>query len=300
MAHICPMCSTEAHLGTIQCDGCKGWIHYVCTGLPSYALLLYNKTARKYVCSACVHSKYDDYPELIKAIEDHMSDQKKCLKDSQDSSFDELSDEMAYKSDSNETGTDKNQSKNSDKKGTSKRKTKTCKYAIRGTCKNKPDLCNFIHPKMCQKYVKKGNIGCNLGQKCSFFHPKLCHFSVKSEQCIKDFCPFFHLPGSLKKGPDADKAKVGLNHKSPSESIETVKSASPMNGQPSFLDELKEVKTCLIVFQKQQALQQQMLQNLALLVSQTVPAQNQRLTPGSIFSPQAQHILGMMTPQIQT
>ena len=45
---------------TIQCEECKNWIHYLCSGLPLYLLLCLASTTRKYTCETCTFGKYAD------------------------------------------------------------------------------------------------------------------------------------------------------------------------------------------------------------------------------------------------
>lgn len=44
---------------SIQCQDCKGWIHYVCTRLPAYQLYLYESTQRRFTCEFCTEMDDD-------------------------------------------------------------------------------------------------------------------------------------------------------------------------------------------------------------------------------------------------
>lgn len=45
---------------TIQCEECKTWVHYLCTGLPLYQLLCLAHTHRRFTCEKCCFEKFGD------------------------------------------------------------------------------------------------------------------------------------------------------------------------------------------------------------------------------------------------
>ena len=57
--------------------------------------------------------------------------------------------------------------------------------------------CYFQHPKICFKWQRNGSDkgGCKK-ENCSFLHPRLCIQSVRSRNCTKTKCNFFHLRGT--------------------------------------------------------------------------------------------------------
>ena len=57
----CGICGLKNDIKyTIQCEECKEWIHYNCTGLPLYQLLCLARTNRKFSCEKCCFEKYAD------------------------------------------------------------------------------------------------------------------------------------------------------------------------------------------------------------------------------------------------
>ena len=62
-----------------------------------------------------------------------------------------------------------------------------CRYYLQGQCKHgrKGVTCQYSHPKICLRYIKKGERGCNKDKSCKFVHPKLCHKSVSDKLCIR-------------------------------------------------------------------------------------------------------------------
>ena len=74
-----------------------------------------------------------------------------------------------------------------------------CKFYANGSCKYKHE-CRFDHPKMCNKFIKNGLLkkfnpaGCDA--KCNKFHPNACRDSLRSKECARDNCRFFHLKGT--------------------------------------------------------------------------------------------------------
>lgn len=57
----CSTCGLDKDMKhTIQCEECKNWIHFLCSGLPLYLLLCLAKTTRKYTCENCSFEKFSD------------------------------------------------------------------------------------------------------------------------------------------------------------------------------------------------------------------------------------------------
>ena len=54
---------------TIQCNDCSKWLHYYCSGLPTYQIEVFAKTNRKYTCKKCSVVKFCDDQEWSIACE---------------------------------------------------------------------------------------------------------------------------------------------------------------------------------------------------------------------------------------
>lgn len=67
---------------TIMCKDCKIWIHYACSGLPTYQILCFTKTNCKFTCEKCCLEKYEDL-QWIKEANEAMDRQskRKLIKD---------------------------------------------------------------------------------------------------------------------------------------------------------------------------------------------------------------------------
>ena len=67
-----------------------------------------------------------------------------------------------------------------------------CKFYRQGRCKHgisgkKDGLCQYKHPKVCQKFIANGpkaRRGCRQGENCRFFHPRLCNSSINALSCF--------------------------------------------------------------------------------------------------------------------
>ena len=76
-----------------------------------------------------------------------------------------------------------------------------CKFYQKGKCRHNEN-CRFEHPKICYKFrafgLKTDNEkGCE--SSCSFFHPNACKDSLKSKNCPREECRFYHLKGTKKE-----------------------------------------------------------------------------------------------------
>ena len=76
----------------------------------------------------------------------------------------------------------------------------TCYFYKLGKCKFGKE-CKKEHPKFCQKFINNGPIklntkGCD--NKCNNLHPIACRDSIKSIECVREKCRFYHLKGTKK------------------------------------------------------------------------------------------------------
>lgn len=105
-------------------------------------------------------------------------------------------------------GEDKNEDKqsgsrgtihpSSQEKGTKFNTENVCRFYKNGNCKFKKD-CRKEHPKFCQRFTKHGlkshNInGCD--SQCGLLHPNACRESLRSRECSRDQCNFYHIKGT--------------------------------------------------------------------------------------------------------
>ena len=78
--------------------------------------------------------------------------------------------------------------------------SKVCKFYRNGDCKFGAK-CRQEHPKFCKKFVKHGlkrhnQAGCD--SKCGKLHPNACRTSLRTKECDREKCKFFHIRGTVK------------------------------------------------------------------------------------------------------
>lgn len=73
-----------------------------------------------------------------------------------------------------------------------------CRFFKNGNCKFGKD-CRKEHPEICRKFKKHGLLrhnqnGCD--SKCGRLHPNACRNSLKTKECDRENCRFFHIKGT--------------------------------------------------------------------------------------------------------
>ena len=94
---------------------------------------------------------------------------------------------------------DQNKDENDETPVCQKYRRGTCPHGISGKTKVNNEICQFAHPKRCQKlciYGPHSEMGCNKGRECEFFHPILCRYALKYRRCINRQCRFTHIRGT--------------------------------------------------------------------------------------------------------
>ena len=79
-----------------------------------------------------------------------------------------------------------------------------CKFYKKGKCRYGKE-CRNEHPKFCKKFIKHGSLkfspqGCD--RKCGKPHPDACRDSLRTKECNRENCRFYHI-----KGTNARKAR---------------------------------------------------------------------------------------------
>jgi hypothetical protein len=85
--------------------------------------------------------------------------------------------------------------------------SKVCKFYRNGDCKFGAK-CRQEHPKFCKKFTKHGLLrhnqnGCD--SKCGKLHPNACRTSLRTRECDRESCRFYHIRGTkntFKPGPE--------------------------------------------------------------------------------------------------
>ena len=96
----------------------------------------------------------------------------------------------------------------------------------------------FEHPKFCQKFINNGPSksnpkGCD--SKCNNLHPIACRDSIKSRECARDKCRFYHLKGTKKpdtlSSPQVHSQSAPLTQGTSQPQIHSVQNAMSMQNQ---------------------------------------------------------------------
>ena len=204
----CLKCNAHCQLSSLKCSDCKMRVHYKCSELPIYFIIMLEHTQRKFTCFQCakkISLKYDEHFEAI-AVEIANDIQDKELEKYQKTTDREniskgISDtepsvtvngllingmdsptEIAEKKASDTlqlamTGNPKNSRKSSTISNEDVKTRPVCKYYLTGSCKHGKlgSNCRFQHPKFCPEFLTDGNglYGCR-AKNCGYFHPKIC------------------------------------------------------------------------------------------------------------------------------
>ena len=91
-----------------------------------------------------------------------------------------------------------------------------CRFYKNGNCKFGKE-CRMEHPKFCKKFTKNGLVkhnpqGCD--GKCGKLHPNACRESLRTKQCSRTDCRFYHIKGTevtKDKGPKQTRERENSN-----------------------------------------------------------------------------------------
>ena len=112
-----------------------------------------------------------------------------------------------------------------------------CYFYKLGKCRFGKE-CKKEHPKFCQKFINNGPSksnpkGCD--SKCNNLHPIACRDSIKSRECARDKCRFYHLKGTKKpdtlSSPQVHSQSAPLTQGTSQPQIHSVQNAMPMQNQ---------------------------------------------------------------------
>lgn len=191
MVAKCGHCELPCPVNAIKCAGnCKKWLHYACTNLPPYFLLVLEKETKSlYFCETCTLLKYQNAPIAVGKIETAIESQKQLA-----TSGEETNTETTNQTNTNETDEDHHD------EGEEETKKRICVHFAQGKCRygKQGEQCKYRHPEMCRKFIKDGVYGCKKGLNCNYFHPKLCRDSITYYQCNRRSCGYYHLVGTMR------------------------------------------------------------------------------------------------------
>ena len=66
----CCLCNDNESNLMIQCSDCRNWVHYRCSQLPAYQILVFTKKNRKYTCKNCFPLEKAEHEDLILVCSD--------------------------------------------------------------------------------------------------------------------------------------------------------------------------------------------------------------------------------------
>ena len=281
MSSNCPSCDlkVESDSNALQCRKCEKWIHYFCTQLPSYFIVLLAGSTITFICETCVglrfekdfvsrHLEVDEAVTALKLLRagatqtDHKTTPAKVVEDPPNPITSQSQSSPVIINETSDHQSRLPRSKPADVKS-------VCHFHLQGRCKNGRigTGCKYSHPNLCKKFILKGERGCSNGDKCRFTHPRLCVGSLKNNTCLRKKCFLYHVTGSSRpnlpknigaieklKTPHVQE-RIHLTSK-PTTSIDSPKQtyAEVLNGGSSFLDQLNEMKSqiqSLVIMQRQ-------------------------------------------------
>ena len=81
MEDNCPYCDcvVTSECKAFLCESCNKYVHYLCSELPTYSIMLLLKSQRKFICKSCVLAKYQDFPALPGELDTILATQRKKL-----------------------------------------------------------------------------------------------------------------------------------------------------------------------------------------------------------------------------
>ena len=281
MCSNCPSCDlkVESDSNALQCRKCEKWIHYFCTQLPSYFIVLLAGSTITFICETCVSLRFEkdfvsrhlEVEEAVTAVKllragatptDQQTTPEKVVQDPPNplNSQPQTSPVIVNETSDHQSGLSR--SKPVDVKS-------VCHFHLQGRCKHgrSGTGCKYSHPNLCKKFILKGERGCSNGDKCRFTHPRLCVGSLKNNTCHRKKCFLYHVTGSSRPNLPKNNREIGKlksTHvqdriNSTSEPITSKNStkqtyAEVVNGSSSFLDQLNEMKSqiqSLLIMQRQ-------------------------------------------------
>lgn len=188
--NICQVCDGDTAAECLKCRKCKKYTHYLCSELPTYAIVNFANTRSQYSCRNCVVAQFGQ--ELISEVVSVVK-KEQDIKAMDRSSSSTWSDERTNDLDDDTEGVGSPHPKPTTCQTPPRKSTKICSYYKRNKCKFglKGLDCPYTHPKLCNKYWIGGLDaikGCNKGANCKFFHPPICYGSESRRECLKAEC----------------------------------------------------------------------------------------------------------------
>ena len=215
MEDNCPYCDcvVTSECKALLCESCNKYVHYLCSELPTYSIMLLLKSQRKFICKSCVLAKYQDFPALPGELDTILATQRRKLSSdstgptaNMNNAVTQLETQSIKDNTGNHVDTDLtsdtviNISLDDLDLEPSLVTDTHCRYYLQGRCKHgrKGVTCQYSHPKICLRYIKKVERGCNKDKSCKFVHPKLCHKSVSDKLCLRKTCHYYHAVGTIR------------------------------------------------------------------------------------------------------
>ena len=183
----------ESDSNALQCRKCEKWIHYICTQLPSYFIVLLAGATITFICETCVGLRFEkdfvsrhlEVEEAVTALKllragatltDHQTTPAKVVQDQTTPAKVVQDPPIPINSKSHSSPVIINETCDH-QSGLSKSKAadvkSVCHFHLQGRCKHGRigTGCKYSHPNLCKKCILKGERGCSFGDKCRFPHP---------------------------------------------------------------------------------------------------------------------------------
>ena len=65
----CKKCKQQCKSASLMCNNCKSKIHYNCSEMPVYFIIMLQHSSRKYTCFECAKKVITNYDKHFEAVE---------------------------------------------------------------------------------------------------------------------------------------------------------------------------------------------------------------------------------------
>ena len=121
-----------------------------------------------------------------------------------------------------------------------------CRFYKNGKCKFGKE-CRKEHPEMCKKFRKHGLVKHNPGGcdgKCGKLHPNACRESLRSKECSRAECRFFHIKGTKNTNTQEEKKKESATTRQEKAQPDNQRNEIVfLQAQMEMMDAIKDLRT---------------------------------------------------------
>ena len=276
----------------------------VLTSAPATVLSSY-----VWLCKSCKESSIPIKPRKSKSRHDSIVNKSNSVSqqlkedsiDSQISSSQEITDHSTLQSSAAIDNSDLHEKSSvaATERICEKYKRGKCPHGLKGKKKHNGQICEFEHPKYCNRFCRYGKqlkFGCSKGPDCKFLHPELCKFSVKNKLCTKSDCTFIHLKGTRRQ---TNNSAAGHKGKAENKKSDQSKGVTKANQDQDFLElrRLLETMQTRIELLSEKVDQRSSLPQTQMPYHYPRPPSASPLQSGTVLPPYHYHYPQFLPPQ---